>query len=154
MYSDVARRRKRDVLDEMLQDVAELRIYRALVEEVPHIVLVLSSDIQCRVLFASTAFTRILFVKTDLVLGKTLWELVHDGDKTKFAQYLTAVILGAPVGTIQRTRARIETPYNDCYISLGLTLSAGTQGIHCRMWKHEGAWCTMSGVRVPWHHLA
>lgn len=70
MYSDAARRRKRDIAGEMLQDVAELRMYRILVEEAPHIVLTLSPDIHCHVLYANKAFARILHVKTELVLGR------------------------------------------------------------------------------------
>lgn len=135
MYSDAARQRKRDVLGEMMRDMAGMRVYRTLVEEAPHIVLVLSPDIQCRVLYANKALTRILHVKTEAVLGRPLWSCIHEDDRTRFAQSLTAVILGTCATATQAIRGRVQTPPGEnCYVNLQLRLNAGTQGIQCWMW--------------------
>ena len=57
VYSQRARVRHRQLKEELADDVDELRMWEAMVEDAPHIILVLSADIHGRVLYANKAMS-------------------------------------------------------------------------------------------------
>lgn len=67
--------------------------------------------------------------------NRPLWPFIHDADKAKLAHSLSVVILGAASSSTIAVRGRVRTAYEDTYVDLDMAVSAGTQGIHCRMWK-------------------
>lgn len=68
-YSRNARRRHRQLKDEMADDVEEMRIWEVMVQLAPHIILVVSSDIHCRVLYANDAVTKTLCIAPERLIG-------------------------------------------------------------------------------------
>lgn len=70
VYSNSARERNKALLQDIRQDVQALRPFHALVDDAPHIVLVLSDDLQCRVLYANATVTQVLHMSVASVLGR------------------------------------------------------------------------------------
>ena len=69
-YSNSARQRVEQLLQELKEDVDSMRIYNIIMEEAPHMVTVLSMDIHCLVLYANKAFERVLGHMPDELVGR------------------------------------------------------------------------------------
>lgn len=69
-YSTDARQRIKTQVKLLQHGLENLRMFRSLVDEAPHIVLVLSDDIHCEVLYANHAIGRLLYVPAASVLGR------------------------------------------------------------------------------------
>lgn len=69
-YSKNARERTKAVIAMTTQEVRGLQIFRTLVEEAPHILFVLSRDLNCQVLYVNASINRLLHIKTSSMLGR------------------------------------------------------------------------------------
>ncbi len=69
-YSQNARVRNKALLQDIQEDVGALAIFRTLVEEAPHIVLVLSMDLKGTVLYANEALNDVLHLPPATLLGR------------------------------------------------------------------------------------
>lgn len=76
-YSKSARERVKAQINAFQREVERLRTYRALVEDSPHIILVLSDDIRHKILYANSAITRHLHINVSSVLGKYVLERTY-----------------------------------------------------------------------------
>lgn len=68
--SKSARERAKAQVDMFQQEVEGLRVFRTLVEEASHVVLVLSDDLRCEILYANAATARFFHVHIAAVLGR------------------------------------------------------------------------------------
>lgn len=69
-YSKKARQRAKAQVGSIMQEVQGLHFFCELVEAAPHIVLVLSEDLNCRILYANAAIARVLHMHVASVFGR------------------------------------------------------------------------------------
>jgi PAS domain-containing protein len=69
-YSHCARQRHKALLQEARVDLAAMELYRTIIENAPHIVMVLSADLQSTVLYANKAVSRLLCIVDSDVVGR------------------------------------------------------------------------------------
>ena len=69
-YTSIARERHDQLHRDLGRAVAAMCIFRTAIEEGPQMVLVLSMDIRCLILYANKAFMRRLFVSPTRLLGR------------------------------------------------------------------------------------
>ena len=70
VYAHRARQKHKALLQEAQEEKAAMEVYRTIVEKAPHIVMVLSANLQCIVLYANDAVSRTLCIGANQVLGK------------------------------------------------------------------------------------
>ena len=58
------------------QQIQSLRVYYSLIESAPHIVLVLSEDLQLKILFANLAVARFLHIHAASVIGRCVLSVI------------------------------------------------------------------------------
>lgn len=77
VYSHNARQRNKVLLHEIRHDIAALAVFRDLVEKAPHIMLVLSMDLQATILYANDALNDTLHLSSPAILGRYVhaWHL-------------------------------------------------------------------------------
>lgn len=95
-------------MKELKLRVESLSVYRLLVDEAPDVILVISPDVDARVLFANEASARLLQAQPASLAERSLWELLHPGDKPAVLKVLSDAILAK--GTLGKVDCLIRAP--------------------------------------------
>lgn len=70
MYSHLARRRQEATVQDLKNQVESLGLYKDLIDNAPDLVLVISPDVEARILFANGASVRMLQLLPTALLGR------------------------------------------------------------------------------------
>ena len=132
VYSNHARKRDEVKKQALVEDVDMMQLFRHVVEDAPHMVAVVSPDLDCTFRYANEAFARILGFLPHRLLTRPVWALVHPEDHPAFKQAITAAIL-APVsnGVSTPLSCRMACVTEGEYLSVTANMRCGTQGVVC-----------------------
>ncbi len=135
-YSQQARQRQEAQTKELKEQVATLLVYQDIVENAPDLVMVISPDDQGRILFANAAFARLVHTEPSLLLGLSLWTIVHHDDHPAIAQMMGSMITTTPVPGHVVCRLRNMGGKVGPMVQMAMTMRFGKQGIICFLRQH------------------
>lgn len=133
MYSHMARKRQEANVQELRNQVTALMVYQEMVEDGPDVVLVISPDIDSRILFSNAASGRLLQTLPATLLGQSLWAFVHEEDKAQVMQVVGALVMAPQMRGHIRCRFRnlAAGAPAESYLNLDVTVRAGKKGLIC-----------------------
>ena len=111
-----------------------MRSFRVIMEEGPNMVAVVVPDLEANVLYANWAFHRALEVPPKQLLGRSLWELLHQADHLPVRNALISVILSKNSPS-SHVPCRLLAPRPDVFLCIQISLAMGTQGVICVFWE-------------------
>jgi hypothetical protein len=113
-----------------------MRLFKDIIDEGPAMVLILSADVQFRVLYSNCAFTRTLHASTASLLGRSLWTIVHPEDKAFVVPALSGLLLASSsASSTEVMRCRIQPVFSLPYRTVKVRFVNGSQGILCFLWE-------------------
>jgi PAS domain-containing protein len=133
-YSTIARKRQEAIETEFKLDLGYMRSFRMIMEEGPNMVAVVAPDLEAKVLYANGTFGRALEVPPKRLLGRSLWNLVHESDHLLVRNALISVVLSKSSPS-SHVPCRVLAPRPDVFLCVQLSLSMGTQGVICVFWE-------------------
>lgn len=111
-----------------------MRSFRVMTEEGPNMVAIVAPDLEASVLYASGAFDRVLDVPPRRLVGRSLWDLIHEADHLAVRNTLISVVLTkSPPHSHVSCRLLAQRP--DKHIRSQISLAMGTQGVICVFWN-------------------
>jgi len=129
-YSTIARKRQEAVETEFKLDLGYMRSFLVIMEDGPNMVAVVAPDLKANVLYANETFGRALEVPPQRLLGRSLWDLVHEADHLAVRDMLISVILSKS-SSLSHVPCRILAPRPGVYLRVQVSLAVGTQGVIC-----------------------
>ncbi|GAB5033873.1 pas pac sensor signal transduction histidine kinase [Nannochloropsis oceanica] len=138
LYSAQARERQECEMKELRVMVEALSAYKLIVEEAPDMMCVLSAEREEKILYANSAFARLLGLVPASLLGRRLGEMVHAEDLKEVLAAFTTTLLSTD--TVAKTTCRLKScsvegerdrggTMGEKYVKVGLGLRKGTQGL-------------------------
>jgi PAS domain-containing protein len=133
-YSTIARKRQEAIETAFKLDLGYMRSFRVIMEEGPHMVAVVAPDLEANVLYANGAFHRALAVHPKRLLGRSLWNLLHQADHLAIRNALISVVLSKNPPP-SHVPCRVLAPRPDMCLRAQVSLAMGTQGVICNFWQ-------------------
>lgn len=96
-------------------------------------VAVVAPDLEAKILYANGAFYRALQVPPKRLLGRSLWELLHQPDHLPVRNALISVVLSKSSPS-NHVPCRFLAPRPNVFLCVQTSLAMGTQGIICVFW--------------------
>ena len=133
-YSTIARKRQEAIDTEFKLDLGYMRSFRVIMEEGPNMVAVVAPDLDASMLYVNAAVGRALAVNPKRLLGRPLWDLVHEADHLAVRNALISVVLSR-IHPPSHVPCRVLAPRPDMYLRAQISLATGTQGVICVFWQ-------------------
>ncbi len=114
-----------------------MRVYQSMVEEGPDIVVTLSADVHCRILYANQAIERILHRDLKATVGTSFWGLVHTEDRDALAGVLSTLILTKAAKPGLTVPCRVASTSPHVFVQMDMNFQYGTQGIICMLRRRD-----------------
>jgi PAS domain-containing protein len=115
-------------------DLGYMRSFRVIMEEGPNMVAVVAPDLEASVLYANGAFHRALAVHPKRLLGRSLWNLLHEADHLAVRNALISVVPSKNLPP-SHVPCRVLAPRPDMCPRAQVSLAMGTQGVICVFWQ-------------------
>ena len=131
IYTQLSQTRRKQSFKRLSKHVERMRVYQSVVEEGPDIVVTLSADVHCRILYANEAIQRILHADSKAIVGTSFWTLVHTEDRHALAKVLSGIILTKAAQSGLTVPCRVASNHLQAFVDVGMTFKYGTQGIVC-----------------------
>ena len=131
VYTQLSQKRRKQSFKRLSEHVERMRVYQSAVEEGPDIVVTLSADVHCRILYANAAIQRILHVDPKAIAGTSFWSLVHTEDRHALAKVLSGIILTRAAQPGPVLPCRVASNHLQAFVDVGMTFKYGTQGVVC-----------------------
>ena len=96
-------------------------------------VAVVAPDLEASVLYANGAFGRALEVPPTRLVGRSLWDLLHEADHLAVRNALISVVL-TKTPLRNHVPCRVLAPRPNKYLRVQVSLAMGTQGVICVFW--------------------
>lgn len=131
IYTQLSQKRRKLSFKRLSEHVERMRVYQSMVEEGPDIMVTLSADVHCRILYANQAIQHILHVDSRAIVGTSFWSLVHAEDRRALAGVLSHIILTRDAQPGPMLPCRVASNHLQAFVDVGMTFNYGTQGIVC-----------------------
>ena len=131
IYTQLSQSRRKQSFKRLSEHVERMRVYQSVVEEGPDLVVTLSADAHCRILYANEAIQRILHVDPKAIAGTSFWSLVHTEDRHALAKVLSGIILTRAAQPGLTVPCRVASTHLQAFVDVDMTFNYGTQGIVC-----------------------